>query len=207
MRKKFILHPDNIVQFCSGDHRESLPSSSYQSDPSHWVESSGSTEIIICLLTWTLSTTYIFFNLFISRIVDPPIWTVFGIETMFCTADKVLVLLHQLQDTLIAWLVIELEIASDNFTDSLYRPQFPLSSKFIFKKGQNDFINEKGEKWDIPKLGEMSQWLDSTLWQLSKLCIEWEGNINTEYQPFMNISNWYNQYILNWKKIMKVFLW
>ena len=127
MRKKFILHRDNIVQFCSGDHKESLPSSSYQSDPSHLVESSGSTEIIICLLTWTLSTTYIFFNLFISRIVDPPIWTVFGIETMFCTADKVLVLLHQLQDTLIAGLGIELEITADNFTDSLY--QFPSSSK------------------------------------------------------------------------------
>ena len=59
--------------------------------------------------------------------VDPAIWTVFGIEAMFCTADKVLVLLQQLQDILIAGLVIEQEIASDNFTDNFYRPQFLLS--------------------------------------------------------------------------------
>ena len=59
--------------------------------------------------------------------VGPAILTVFGIETMFCTAEKVLVLLHQLQDTLIAGLVIELEITTDNFTDNLYRPQLPLS--------------------------------------------------------------------------------
>ena len=63
-------------------------------------------------------------NLSISRMVGPAIWTVFGIEAMFCTADKVLVLLQQLQDILIAGLVIELEITSDNFTDNFYRPQF-----------------------------------------------------------------------------------
>ena len=41
------------------------------------------------------------------------------VETMFGAAENVFVLLHQLQGTLIAGLVVILEIATDSFTENM----------------------------------------------------------------------------------------
>ena len=143
-----------MVLFLSRDHRENLPSSSYQSEPSRLVQASGSTKSTY-LLSMLKNSKY-FLNLFISCMIDPAVRTFLGVETIFCATDNVFVLLHKLQDTLIAWLVVVLEITSDNFTDIFCRSLYLWN--FSFKKD-----NLRDRKRKIPKLGEMSHWLDPAL--------------------------------------------
>ena len=109
-----------MVLFLSRDHRENLPSSSYQSSPSHLAQALGSTKSTNLLLL--VKNSKYFLNLFISSMIDPAVMAILGVETIFCATDNVFVLLHKLQDTLIAWLVVVLEITSNDFTDIFYRP-------------------------------------------------------------------------------------